>query len=393
LLVTSKFISNSNNVKQQASKTMRSNVHIGPISDVHLRIENPDYLQDAPTIMTRLTTVKLEAPYLILIGDLEDLTYVKTGMGIVDWRPQLVAGQLRFGDCKLDLGVPDMTVAEAAAAGVKSLLIGVAPIGGVVPDSWWAPIEEAAAAGMDIICGLHFKLSDFPKLVAAANASGARLIDVRNPPKNIPVGTGIKRSGKRALMVGTDCAIGKKYTALALDHAMKKAGMNSDFRATGQTGIMIAGEGLPIDSVVADFISGAAELISPANTPDHWDVIEGQGSLFHPGYSGVSLGLLHGSQPDALILCHDATRKAVSGWEHYPLPSIDDAIEQHLIMARRTNPEVRFVGISINTSKLPADKRQDYLNQLSRQTGLPCVDCMIDGCGAIVNRIQQEFPA
>jgi len=237
--------------------------------------------------MSNLTTVQLKAPYLILIGDLEDPTYAKTGLGIVDWRPDLVAGQLRFGDCDLDMGVPDMTVAEAATAGVKSLLIGVAPIGGVVPDSWWTHIEEAAGAGMDIICGLHFKLSEFPKVVAAAKASGARLIDVRNPPANLPVGTGIKRSGKRVLMVGTDCAIGKKYSALALDKAMREAGMNSTFRATGQTGIMLAGEGLPIDAVVADFISGAAELISPSNDDDHWDVIEGQGSLFHPGYSGV----------------------------------------------------------------------------------------------------------
>lgn len=343
--------------------------------------------------MTTLTTVKLEAPYLILIGDLTDPTNAKTGMGIVDWRPELVAGQLRFEGCTVDMGVPDMSVADAAAAGVKSLLIGVAPIGGVIPDSWWPSIEEAAAAGLDIICGLHFKLSEFPKLVAAAEISGARLIDVRNPPKHLPVGTGIKRSGKRVLMVGTDCAIGKKYTALALDHAMHKAGMKSDFRATGQTGIMLAGEGLPIDSVVADFISGAAELISPANEPDHWDIIEGQGSLFHPGYAGVSLGLLHGSQPDALVLCHDATRKVVSGWEHYPLPSIADAIEQHLLMGKRTNPDIQFVGISVNTSKLPAGERQAYLDQLSNQTGLPCVDCMIDGCGVIVERIQQAFPA
>lgn len=341
--------------------------------------------------MTSLTTVKLQAPYLILIGDLNDLTYAKTGMGIVDWRPELVAGQLRFDGCTIDMGVPDMSVAEAAAAGVKSLLIGVAPVGGVVPDSWWASIEEAATAGLDIICGLHFKLSEFPDLVAAAKTSGANLIDVRNPPKRLPVGTGIKRSGKRVLMVGTDCAIGKKYTALALERAMLQAGMKATFRATGQTGIMLAGEGLPIDSVVADFISGAAEMISPANLDNHWDVIEGQGSLFHPGYSGVSLGLLHGSQPDALVLCHDATRKAVSGWEHYPLPSIEDAIEQHLMMGRRTNPDIRFVGISVNTSKLPKEAREQYLTELSEQTGLPCVDCMIDGCGAIVERIQQAF--
>jgi uncharacterized NAD-dependent epimerase/dehydratase family protein len=277
-------------------------------------------------------------------------------------------------------------------AGARSLLIGVAPIGGVVPDSWWATIEEAARSGLDIICGLHFKLAEFPGVVAAAKSSGARLIDVRNPPANIPVGTGIKRSGKRVLMVGTDCAIGKKYSALALDQAMREAGMKSTFRATGQTGIMLAGEGIPIDAVVADFIAGAAELISPDNHEDHWDVIEGQGSLFHPGYSGVSLGLLHGSQPDAFVLCHDATRTTISGWEHYDLPSIQDSIDQHVLMGSRTNPAIRCVGISVNTSQLPASERTDYLANLSNETGFPCVDPLIDGCGAIVGYIKQQFP-
>jgi len=340
--------------------------------------------------MSKLTTVQLKAPYLILIGELTDPTYAKTGMGIVDWRPDLVAGQLRFGNCPLDLGVPDMSVVEAAAAGVKSLVIGVAPVGGVVPDSWWTYIEEAAAAGMDIVCGLHFKLAEFPGVVAAAEISGARLIDVRNPPTKLPVGTGLKRSGKRVLMVGTDCAIGKKYTALALHKAMQEAGMNSTFRATGQTGIMIAGEGLPIDSVVADFISGAAELISPANDDNHWDVIEGQGSIFHPGYAGVSLGLLHGSQPDAIVICHDATRTEISGWEHYDLPSIRDAIDHHILLGQRTNPEIACIGISVNTSELSAHERKNYLTNLSEETGLPCVDPMIDGCEAIVEIITQN---
>lgn len=342
--------------------------------------------------MGELTTVHLKAPYLILIGDLADPTYAKTGQGIVDWRPDLVAGQLRFAGCEVDMGVPDMSVAEALEAGVKSLIIGVAPIGGVVPDSWWVSIEEAARAGLDIVSGLHFKLAEFPGIVAAAEASGARLIDVRIPPANPPVGTGIKRSGKRVLTVGTDCAIGKKYSALALHQAMQKAGMNSTFRATGQTGIMLAGEGLPIDAVVADFIAGAAELISPDNDDDHWDVIEGQGSLFHPGYAGVSLGLLHGSQPDALVLCHDATRTVISGWEHYDLPSVRDAIDQHVLMGSLTNPDIRCVGISINTEKLSADERVDYLTNLSKETGLPCVDPIIDGCGAIVEHIKQLYP-
>lgn len=342
--------------------------------------------------MTKTNKVQLEPPYLILIGNVSDPTYAKTGMGIVHWQPGLVAGQLRFAGCEVDLGVPDMTIPEAVEAGARSLVIGVAPIGGVVPDDWWVSIEEAARAGLDIVCGLHFSLADFPAVVSAAEASGARLIDVRKPPGNLPVGTGLKRPGKRVLMVGTDCAIGKKYTALALDQAMRGAGMRSTFRATGQTGIMLAGEGIPIDAVVADFVSGAAELISPDNDDDHWDVIEGQGSLFHPGYSGVALGLLHGSQPDAFVLCHDATRTRVSGWEHYTLPSVRDAIDQHVLLGRRTNPNICCAGISVNTSKLGKDNRMAYLAKLSEDTGLPCVDPVIDGCAAIVEHIKQLFP-
>ena len=173
---------------------------------------------------------------------------------------------------------------------------------------------------------------------------------------------------------------------------MLDAGMNSTFRATGQTGIMLAGEGIPIDAVVADFVSGAAELISPDNDRNHWDVIEGQGSLFHPGYSGVALGLLHGSQPDAFVLCHDATRTAVSGWEHYALPCIREAIDLHVLLGSRTNPEIRCVGISVNTSKLAKDKRLDYLAGLRAETGLPCIDPIIDGCRAIVEHINQIYP-
>jgi uncharacterized NAD-dependent epimerase/dehydratase family protein len=341
--------------------------------------------------MTKTSKVQLNAPYLVLIGDLTDPTYAKTGFGLVQWQPDRVSGQLRYAGCTLDLGVPDMTVPEAVKAGVKSLVIGVAPIGGTVPDKWWDSIEEAAKAGLDIVCGLHFKLAEIPAVAAAAEASGARLIDVRTPPENLPIGTGVKRSGRRVLTVGTDCAIGKKYTALALHQALQEAGINSTFRASGQTGIMLAGEGVPIDAVVADFISGAAELISPDNDDDHWDVIEGQGSLFHPGYSGVSLGLLHGSQPDAFVLCHDATRKVVSGWEQYPLPTIGEAIDQHVLLGSRTNPDIRCVGISINTSKLSAAKRTAYLAEMCAETGLPCVDPLIDGCGEIADHIKQLY--
>jgi uncharacterized NAD-dependent epimerase/dehydratase family protein len=334
-----------------------------------------------------VSKIQLRAPYLVFVGDLDDPTYVKTGFGLVHWRRDLVAGQLRLSDAALGLGVPDLDLDAAVEAGVQSLVIGVAPVGGGIPDDWWQIFIAAADRGIDIVSGLHVRLTENPELVVAAAETGARLVDIRVPPKGIPVGTGVKRSGKRVLMVGTDCAIGKKYTALALHAALLEAGAAATFRATGQTGIMIAGEGMPIDSVVADFVSGAAEILSPANDTDHWDVIEGQGSIFHPGYAAVSLGLLHGSQPDAIVLCHDALRTHISGWEHYELPGVAECIDLHLSLGRRTNPDIRCAGISINTSRLVADQRQAWLDELSAETGLPCVDPLIDGCAAIARNL------
>ncbi len=341
--------------------------------------------------MNELTVVDLRAPYLILIGDVHDPLYAKTGFGIVQWRRDQVAGQLRFPGCPVDMGVPDLTVKEAKAAGAASLVIGVAPVGGVIPESWWSVIEEAAAAGLDIVCGLHLRLADYPKVVAAAESSGARLVDVRVPPRKLPVGTGKKRRGNRVLMVGTDCAVGKKYSALALEQAMRAAGMKATFRATGQTGIMIAGSGLPIDAVVSDFVSGAAEMLSPDNAADHWDVIEGQGSLFHPGYAAVSLGLLHGSQPDAIVVCHEAGRTEIGEWEDYPVPSVTECIELNLANGKLTNKAIRCVGVSINTSGLPASEREPWLRALSAETGLPCVDPLIDGMQEVVSEIRCHF--
>jgi uncharacterized NAD-dependent epimerase/dehydratase family protein len=324
--------------------------------------------------------IKIDAPYLILVGGEVIPAFAKTGMGIIQWAPEYVAGQLRFSD--------------EACDGVRSVIIGVAPIGGTVPDSWWEAIHEAVRHGLDIVCGLHVRLADQPSLVAAAKQSGSRLIDVRVPPANIPIGSGLPRRGKRILTVGLDCSIGKKYTALALHRALRERGIDSTFRATGQTGIVIAGNGIPIDAVVADFISGAAEIVSPDNDVDHWDVIEGQGSLFHPAYSGVSLGLLHGSQPDAFVVCHDATRTNIFGWEQFALPSIQDCIDLHVRLGRLTNPAIQCAGISVNTSELPERRYRDYLARLSRDhSGLPCVDPIRDGCAAIAEHIEKHFEA
>lgn len=337
--------------------------------------------------MTPLTTIELKTPYLILIGEENDETYAKTGLGIVHWQREKVAGQYRFPGCRIDLGVPDLGIEDAAAAGVGSLLIGVAPVGGTIPAPWWDVMIEAAAAGLDIVSGLHIRLGDNPELAASAQASGARLVDVRVPPVGLPVGNGRKRSGKRLLTVGTDCVVGKKFTALALTGALRSAGLAATFRASGQTGIMIAGQGIPIDAVVSDFVSGAAECLSPDNDPNHWDVIEGQGALLHPGYAAVSLGLLHGSQPDAIVVCHDAARTTLSGWEHYPVPAIEECIELNLTFGRLTNPAIRCVGVSVNTSALSENKRLRYLSDLQRRTGLPCFDPLQDGFDDVIERL------
>ena len=177
------------------------------------------------------------------------------------------------------------------------------------------------------------------------------------------------------------------YTTLALERSMRKRGITADFRATGQTGIFVAGGGIPIDSVIADFISGAAEWISPARDDGGWDLIEGQGSLFHPSYAGVSLGLLHGSQPDALVLCHEAGRKHMRGLPDYPMPDLKLCLETNLTAARLTNPNVKAVGVALNTSNLGASEALSICREISGQLGLPCLDPVTMGVEAIVDNL------
>lgn len=337
--------------------------------------------------MTAAVATRLKQPYLLFIGDVALRSFAKTALGLIHWRKDAVFGQLRFPDNAMSLGVPDATLQQAVDAGVGSLVIGVNPVGGSFGPRWNATLIEAASLGLDIVSGLHKRLETVPGLAEAAQKSGARLINVRVPPADIPIATGRKRSGWRVLAVGTDCAVGKKYTALALTEALQKRTIKATFRATGQTGIMIAGSGIPIDAVVSDFVAGAAEILSPENDADHWDVIEGQGSLFHPSYAGVSLGLLHGSQPDAIVLCHDATRTGIETAPPAPLPDLRAAIELHIACGRITNPRVQCVGVSVNTSGLPEAERAPYKAEISERLGLPCVDPIADGCDALASAL------
>ncbi len=261
----------------------------------------------------------MEKPYLLFLGDVPDQLAAKTSTGIADWRADWCVGQLRLPGCQADTGLRDIGLDAAAEAGAKTMVIGVVNSGGTMPKSWTGTIVRAMELGMDVASGLHARLQSFPEIAEAAAKHDRKLFNIRHSEQSFGTGRGEKRSGKRLLTVGTDCSVGKKYSALALEKGMRAQGLNADFRATGQTGVLIAERGVAIDAVVADFISGAAEWLSPANDEDHWDIIEGQGSLFHAAFAGVSLGLLHGSQPDALVLCHEPTRTHMRGLPHAPL--------------------------------------------------------------------------
>jgi uncharacterized NAD-dependent epimerase/dehydratase family protein len=338
------------------------------------------------------TIIEFPVPYAVFLGDANDEAFTKTGLGLIQWRRESCAGQVRLPGCKVDAGVTDLSVSQAKAAGVRSLIVGSAAVGGAIPPHWIATLCQAASLGIDIVAGLHVRLADLAQLPEAAAAGGARLIDVRVPPAGLPVGTGRKRTGLRLLTVGTDCACGKKYTALALELEMRARAMKCDFRASGQTGIMIAGRGLAMDAVVADFVTGAAEVLSPDNDANHWDLIEGQGSIFHPGFLQVTIGLLAGSQPDAFVVCHDPLRKELLGFPNFRVPSIGDVIERTIAIGRLTNPAIHCVGVALNTSKVSGDARTLLLKQYSGELALPCVDPLIDGVGPIVDRLSGEFP-
>lgn len=316
----------------------------------------------------------IRLPYLIFVGDERLESNAKTAFGVRQWRPDACTAQWSLPGGTVDLGLPRMTPAQAVANGARSLLIGIAPVGGQISPQWIAPICDALAAGLDVVSGMHTRLDTVSAIRDAAATHGRALHDVRHSTIQFPVGTGARRSGKRLLTVGTDCALGKKYTALALTRAFHAARCAATFRATGQTGIIISGAGVAIDAVVADFVAGAAEWLSPANHPEHWDIIEGQGSLLHPGYAGVSLGLLHGSQPDAMILCHDPRRTHIEDYPDFPIPPLAEVMDLHLRLARRTNPAARFVGIALNTSKLATDEAASVIGRIGEQQGLPAFD-------------------
>ncbi len=330
----------------------------------------------------------IKSPYLLFLGDAADSLAAKVAQGIKDWRPDMSVGQFRMEGCNADLGLADMTFEQAVAAGAETLVIGVANRGGFISPAWQAKLIEALEAGLDIASGLHNLLRDEPVLVAKAAELGRELFDVRVPSVEYPIGTGVKRTGKRCLPVGTDCSVGKMYTGLAMEKEMLARKMKATFRPTGQTGILITGDGVPLDAVVADFMAGSVEYLTPDNDPDHWDLIEGQGSLYHASYSGVTMALIHGGQPDALVLCHEPTRKHMRGLPDYQQPSLEELRDTALILARVVNPDVKVVGISVNTQHLDEDAAVSYLAETEARMGIPTVDPFRHGAARLVDALE-----
>ncbi len=321
----------------------------------------------------------LPSPYLLFLGDVADAGYAKTAFGLRDWAGDLCVGEHALEAAAVTTGLRQLGFTEAVELGARALVIGVANRGGIIPDSWIKALQEALVAGLDIVSGMHSRLTELPGLTDTAMRNGRRLIDLRIPPKDIPIATGLRRTGRRLLTVGTDCALGKKYSALAIARGLKSRGIDASFRATGQTGIMIAGRGIPIDAVVSDFVAGAAEMLSPDATPDHLDVIEGQGSLFHPAYAAVSLGLLHGSQPDLFVVCHVPDRLEILGHPGHDLPSVEEVVEMTVMLGRVTNPSIRCAGVSLNTVGLDVAEAEAIADAMEQRTGLPVADPMRGG--------------
>jgi len=329
----------------------------------------------------------IPAPFLLYLGHSVDPLAIKTSRGVAMFRREDCVGEFRHDDCPLTLDLPRLGMAEAVAAGARTLVLGIAGAGGKLGADLVADAAAALDAGLNVASGLHQRLRDEPRLAALALQRNLRLFDVRDPPSGLAVGKGFERPGNRLLTVGTDCSVGKMVTTIALTRALRERGLAADFRATGQTGVMIAGEGVAVDAVIADFISGAIEQLTPARTDGGWDVIEGQGSLFHPSFAGVSLGLLHGAQPKAIVLCDEPGRPHMRGIPGRRLPDLATCLEANLAAAQLTSPDVQAVGICLNTSGMAPNVGRNLCASTADALGLPCTDPVAFGVDAIVDQL------
>lgn len=281
------------------------------------------------------------------------------------------------------------SVAEAMAFEPNCLLIGIAPVGGALEESWRAILRDAIAAGLDVISGLHLMLNDDAELSALAAEHGVTLYDVRRPPDDIPVGRNLARAlpVKRVLCVGTDCNTGKMVASFELADALRRRGRDARFIATGQTGIMLSGYGIAIDRVISDFVPGAVELMLRENQDAEVAVVEGQGSLIEPAYSGVTLGLIHGSAPDAMILVHHATRRTLIHHDAVPIPPLPELIELHERVTQALYPS-KVIAIALNTVGLDDAGARAAVERTEAEIGLPATDVVRFGPSKLADAIE-----
>ena len=330
-------------------------------------------------------------------GRSEDPHYGKTARGVIRYRPEDVVVVLDSESEKTEHeGFPLVrTVAEAMAHDPTAALVGVATQGGRFPPAWRELLKECIAAGLDIENGLHEFLSTDPEMILLAEEHGVELRDLRKAPAglNVPTGENLTHDAKSILMVGSDCAIGKMTVALELDRETRARGIRSEFIPTGQTGIAIAGWGISVDAVVSDFIAGAAEQLVLEGVRRGGEVlfVEGQGSLLHPAYSGVTLGLLHGSAPHAYVLCHKADERYVDGDERFPIPPLSELVELHERISLLARP-AKVLAVALNTRDLDDEAARRAIAETEAETGLPADDPVRFGAAKLVDALSPALP-
>lgn len=341
-----------------------------------------------------------DARRLIILteGHSEPIT-AKTAASVLRYKPEDVLALLdttQVGKTAQQLlgaggDIPVVSSLDAVPE-ANALMLGIAPPGGRMPEAWRSVILEAIDRGMDVVSGLHDFLSNDAVFCKAAQAKGIRLIDVRkNNERDVADRLNIREECLRIHTVGQDCSLGKMLVALEISHALERAGHKSKFVATGQTGIMIEGEGTPIDCVVADFVSGAVEKLVLANQQNDVLLIEGQGSLAHPRYSGVTLSLLHGCMPHGMILCYEVGRENVNGMEHVPLQPLSKLIEVYESMANLMGPS-KVIGVAMNSHYVSADEAEAEREKIRSELGLPVCDVIRHGPDELVQAVQAMLP-
>jgi len=340
-----------------------------------------------------------EKRYLILAeGRSGDPHYGKTARGILRYAPDptvAILDSTRAGESYESVPVV-ATVEEGLQYGPTTAVVGVATQGGRFPPAWRELLKQCIASGLDIESGLHEFVSEDAELAGLAREQSVELRDLRKPPAdlNVPTGENLELPAQIALTVGSDCAIGKKTVALELDLEARRRGLASVFVPTGQTGIAIAGWGIAVDAVVSDFLAGAAErlVVEGHRRGGELLFVEGQGSLSHPAYSGVTLGLIHGSAPHVFVLCHQAGSDEIEGYPGHPIPSLPELIELHERIALPLRP-ARVACLALNTAQLDEEAARAAIADAASATGLPADDPVRFGAGPLLEAVLAAFEA